>query len=251
MFSDWQERRGDPLALAVTLLAGAFFLLGAVVAWRARGVHAIEEYSIAIAFGSLALVAALDLVPEVMEAAEELTLPVALCLVAVGAVALVLMDRLLPDHHHAEEGEEGTSHIGAMAVLAISVHNLAEGAAIYAIATQDVSAALMLALGVGLHNAPMGMLVYSTLETSRARGAAFLAAAALSTFVGGLIMFFLGNLISEAVMLGVVCVALGMIAYILLDELLPAMIRGKNPVRSIIGIAIGAAFVVAGMGLGE
>jgi ZIP family zinc transporter len=138
-----------------------------------------------------------------------------------------------------------------MAMLAISVHNLAEGAAIYAIATQDISAGLMLALGVGLHNAPMGMLVYSTLETSRARGAAFLASAALSTFVGGLIMFFLGNLISEAVMLGVVCVALGMIAYILLDELLPAMIRGKNPVRSIIGIAIGAAFVVAGMGLGE
>lgn len=235
------------MALAVTLLAGAFFLLGAFVAWRARDVHAIEGYSIAIAFGSLALVAMLDLVPEFMEAVEAISLPVALGLVVAGILVLVAMDRLLPDHHHAEDGEEGASHIGAMAVVAISVHNLAEGAAIYAIASQDITAGLMLALGVGMHNAPMGMLVYTTLETSRSRGVAFLAAAALSTFVGGLVMFLLGGAIDEAVMLGVVCIALGMVLYILFDELLPSMIRGKNPIRSLVGVAIGAAFVLVGL----
>ena len=40
--------------------------------------------------------------------------------------------------------------MGAMAVLAVSVHNLAEGAAIFAIASQDVSAGLALAFGVGV-----------------------------------------------------------------------------------------------------
>ena len=134
-----------------------------------------------------------------------------------------------------------------MAVLAVSVHNLAEGAAIFAIASQDVSAGLALALGVGLHNAPMGMLLYSTMEHNRARGIAVLAAASLSTFVGGFIMFTLGGVIDGAVMDGVVCVALGMIAYILLAELLPAMVRGGDVKRTIIGVAIGAAFVLAGM----
>lgn len=233
------------MALLVTLFAGAFFLLGALVAWRAHGHGAIEDYSVAIAFGSLACVAATDLAPEAVEVAEELGWLLVAALIVAGAVVLIALDRLIPDHH-AEDGEEGAAHIGAMAVLAVSVHNIAEGAAIFAIASQDLSSGLALALGVGLHNAPMGMLFYSTMEHGRARGIAVLAAAVLSTFVGGLVMFLLGGVIDEAIMDGVVCVALGMIAYILLAELLPAMVRRGEPVRSIVGVVIGAAFVLVG-----
>lgn len=234
------------MALLMTLLAGAFFLLGALVAWRVRDRDALEAYSVAIAFGSLALVAATDLVPEALEAAEELGWLVVVALIVAGALALVLLDRVMPDHH-AGEGEEGAAHLGAMAVLAVSVHNLAEGAAIFAIASQDAVAGLTLAFGVGLHNAPMGMLLYSSMEHNRARGAAVLAVASLSTFAGGFVMFALGGMIDEAVMAGVVCVALGMIAYILFAELLPAMVRDGNAKRSILGVLIGAAFVLAGM----
>lgn len=234
------------MALVLTLFAGAFFLIGAFVAWRVRDREVLEGLSVAVAFGSLALVAGTDLLPEAIEAAEELGLVAVVVLVAIGAAALVVLDRAMPDHH-AEEGGEGAAHLGAMAVLAVSVHNLAEGAAIFAIASQDLTAGVALAFGVGLHNAPMGMLLYAAMERSRARGIAVLAAAALSTFVGGFVMFALGGVINDTVMAGVVCVALGMIVYILLVELLPAMVRGGNPVRSVIGVAIGAAFVLFGM----
>ena len=210
-------------------------------------------YSMAIAFGSLACVAVLDLGPESLEAAEELGWPVTVALIVGGAIVLVVLDRLLPHHHHHHHGEEGSeeaAHIGVMAVLAVSVHNLAEGAAIVAIASQDLAAGFLLALGVGLHNAPMGMLLYSSLEQSRRRGIAVLAVASLSTFVGGLVMFCMGNAVDEAVMLGVVCVALGMIAYILFAELLPAMVGTRDAKRTVIGILIGAAFVVLGLSLG-
>ena len=234
------------MALLATLFAGAFFLLGALIAWRVHDRAALEAYSVAIAFGSLALVAATDLLPEAIEAAEELGWLPVFVLVIGGVLALVALDRLMPDHH-AGEGEEGKAHLGAMAVLAVSVHNLAEGAAIFTIASQDISAGMALAFGVGLHNAPMGMLLYSTMEHNRARGIVVLAVASLSTFVGGFIMFALGGVIDEAITLGVVCVALGMIVYILFAELLPAMVRGGDVKRSVIGIVIGAAFVLAGM----
>ena len=247
------------MALAITLLAGAFFLLGAAVAWKARGVRAIGVYSVAVAFGSLACVAAIDLIPEAVEAAEELGPFVTVALVAIGAAILIVLDRVMPDHHTSGEshghmhnhvhGETETAHLGSMAVLAISVHNLAEGAAIYTISTIDLSAGLILALGVGLHNAPMGMLLYSSMEGNRARGVAVLAIATLSTFVGGLLMFLLGSALNESIMLGVVCVALGMIAYILLAELLPAMLRSRDPKRSLAGALIGAAFVLVGASL--
>lgn len=249
------------MALLVTLLAGAFFLVGAAVAWKARGMRAIGVYSVAVAFGSLACVAALDLVPEAMEAVEEIGLFPCIALAVLGIAVLIVLDRALPDHHASGEshgnlhehthGSGETAHIGGMAVLAISVHNLAEGAAIFTIASMDLTAGAILALGVGLHNAPMGMILYSSLEGSRNRGVATLLVATLSTFVGGLAMFLLGDMLSEAVMLGVVCVALGMIAYILLFELLPAMLRTRDAKRSIAGVLIGAAFVLAGLQIGE
>lgn len=248
------------MALAITLLAGSFFLVGAAVAWKARDVQKIGVYSVAIAFGSLACVAALDLLPEAAEAAEELGMALTIALVVAGAVVLVVLDRVMPDHHadgdsHGHRhnhvhGDSEAAHLGTMAVFAISVHNLAEGAAIFTIASFDVTAGLVLALGVGLHNAPMGMLLYSSLEESRKQGIAVLAMAVLSTFVGGLVMFLLGDLISEGMMLGVVCVALGMIAYILFAELLPAMLRAQDPKRSIAGVIIGAAFVLVGVNVG-
>ncbi|MBQ9003328.1 MAG: hypothetical protein IJ087_15875 [Eggerthellaceae bacterium] len=237
------------MPLLLTLLVGVFFLAGAVVAWRAHGREAVEVLSVAIAFGSLACVAALDLVPEVAEVAEELGWLVALLLVAAGVIVLVVLDRAVPDHHgegaHGEEDE--AAHIGVMTVIAISVHNLAEGAAIFTVASQDMSAGVALAVGVGLHNAPLGMLLFSAMERGRTHGIAVLAAAALSTFAGGLLMFLLGGVLDEAVMGGVVCVALGMIGYILLAELLPSMLRSRRPALSALGVVIGAAFVLAGM----
>ena len=233
------------MPVLVSLLSGLFFLLGALVAWRARDRELMQDYSVAIATGALACVALIDLGPEAIEVAEEIGWPAAIGLVVAGAVVLLLLDRALPGHH--DDHEEGASaHLSGMALVAIAVHNLAEGAALYAVASQDLSAGIVLAIGVGMHNAPLGMLLYSSMEQSRAHGIAVLAIAALSPCVGGLLMFALGGVINDAVLGGVVCVALGMIAYILLVELLPTMIRRGNPKRSIVGIIVGVVFVLIG-----
>ena len=234
------------MALALTLLAGLFFLAGAAVAWRVGNREAVEAFSVAIAFGALACVAVTDLGPEAIEAAEELGWPVVIALVVAGLVVLIVLDRAIPDHH-AEGGEEGAAHIGKMAVFAVSVHNVAEGAAIFTIASQDLASGAALAFGVGLHNAPLGMLLFSAFEGGRVRGTIVLSAAVLSTFAGGLAMYFLGGMVDEKVLLGVVCVALGMVVYILFAELLPSMIKNGNVKRNTLGVAIGAAFVLAGM----
>ena len=234
------------MAVLLTLLVGAFFLLGAAVAWKAGDRKTVEAYSVAIAFGALACVAVTDLAPEALEAAEELGWPVVVALVVAGLVVLLAFDRAVPDHH-AESGEEGAAHIGKMAVLAISVHNIAEGAAIFTVASQDIAAGTALAFGVGLHNAPLGMLLFSAFEGGRARGVAVLGIAALSTFVGGLAMSCLGGALDEAILLGIVCVALGMVLYILFAELAPAMAHGGGTRRNVLGVAVGVAFVLAGM----
>ena len=233
------------MALAVTLLAGAFFLVGAAIAWKIPNDDLLEDYSIAIAFGSLICVVAIDLAPEAIEFAEEFGWLPAIGLVAGGVLGLIALDHLTPGHGDAS-GYESGARVSGMTFLAVFIHNLAEGAAIYAIASQNFSAGLLLALGVGLHNAPMGILLCSLIKQNLARGMAILVAVTLSSFAGGLIMFALGNVIDEAVLDGIVCVALGMIAYISFAELLPAMIHRRNLKRSLVGVIIGAAFVIAG-----
>ena len=78
-------------------------------------------------------------------------------------------------------------HVSVAVVIALTVHNIIEGMSVYGVATQSVTAAFLLAFGIGIHNMPMGMIIYSGVrDQSLGRRVGILAVAALSTFVGGL-----------------------------------------------------------------
>ena len=50
-----------------------------------------------------------------------------------------------------------------MSSVAIILHNIIEGMAVYSMAAESLNVGVMIAFGVGLHNIPMGMIIYSTL----------------------------------------------------------------------------------------
>ena len=70
--------------------------------------------------------------------------------------------------------------------------------AVYSVARESLQMGIVMALAVGLHNVPMGMILYTTLrkETKR-RMYGLLAAAVLSTFVGGLLMAALWTVLTD------------------------------------------------------
>ena len=254
-------------ALLISLLAGATIVLGGLVVRLSRGARRIEHFSIALAAGSMLALLAFDLGPELSEGfAAGAHLQVLAGLVA-GFAGLVALDRAIPDHEgvaagraHAgaggaagadEEHDGNAAHIGLISAVAIALHNVIEGMAVYSVTLSSTSAGALYALAIALHNVPVGMLLFSTLGKGRpALRRGVLAAVTLSTFAGAVLMAALARAVPEAVMVFFVAAAAGMICYILVMELAGRLVRSRPAWVSIAGCAAGFLIVVAASFLG-
>ena len=241
------------MELLITTLAGLSIAIGFAIVHFAKNPHTIAHLSIALAFGAMLSLAIFDLGPEMVEIAGEYgALPAVLAALA-GLAVLFLLDRFLPDfghgHDHAHHGGHGFDmdhaiHIGLMATVALVVHNVLEGMTVYAISAESLAEGASYAFGIVLHNLPVGMLIYATLaeEEHRVKTAAIVVAL-LSTAFGGLIMMFGGANGPEIVRELVECAALGMVAYIVLFELLPQVVHDIRHGSTIACMVVGFALV--------
>lgn len=244
------------MGLLITFVLGIFVLIGAAIAGFAKDEQRVSELSVAVALGAIVVLLLMDLLPETIEGIEHLGWLATLLAVAVGFVILLLLDRFLPESHEAHgdvHGHEHGSalHISIAVVIALTVHNIIEGMSVYGVSVESASAAGMLAFGIGIHNLPMGMIVYSGMRgQSLARRVTILAVAALSTFAGGLVMFALGANANDLVVHFMIALTVGLLLYIVIMELIPSVARAHDKKRAAIGIIAGAAVVLVGVLLG-
>lgn len=245
------------MGLGVTFALGIFVLAGAAVAGLAKDGRRIRDVSVAVALGAMVMLLVEDLVPEALEEGASLGWPLGLAGVALGVLALVALDRFLPEEHHGHAGSghghggevnhfDSGLHISIATTIALVVHNVLEGMSVFTLASQSLSMAVVLGIGVGLHNVPMGMIVYSGLRyESNVRKVVVLAFASLSTFFGGLIMWVLSSAVDERVVAFMVCLTIGLLIYIVCFELIPHVRHAQNKRLSAVCIAVGVLAVAA------
>ncbi len=234
------------MGLLITFVLGLFIVAGALVAQHAKDHARIEHISVAVAAGAMAALVVLDLIPEALEELPDgkwFLLPVFL---NIGILLLKLLDAFVPEH----EGH-GAAHIGIVSTIAIVLHNIIEGMAVYSMTGESARVGALMALGVGLHNIPMGMMIGSTLQEDRHnRMVILLTLAAVSTFVGGVLMHFLWTHIGGMLIGALISMTLGMILYIECFELVPHLLRAPDRRRSVIGALAGIAVVAVSTLLG-
>ena len=190
-----------------------------------------------------------DLIPEMLEHMEGVSFIWIILLVILGIGVLKGLDFFVPDHDDHDGphkcSEENLVHIGIVSLIAIVLHNIIEGMAVYSLSVESIKTGLLVALGVGLHNIPMGMVIASTMENdNKKRKIISYSLAILSTFIGGLLMRFIHSFISDMVIGILICITLGMILYIVLFELIPHILHSKKKKVSIIGIVIGIIIIL-------
>lgn len=237
------------MGILITFILGIFILLGVVVVRLAKGSRLIEQLSISIALGTMCSLVGIELIPDVLETFTGKQLIPAGIAVVIGIAVLKLLDTFIPDHEHGHNEEEQTQenviHIGIISAVAIVLHNIVEGMAVYNLTGESLKVGILMAFGVGLHNIPMGMLIYSTLQRdSRRKQIIILGAAAGSTFFGGLLMAWISPVLNEFVIGILVCLALGMLLYIIIFELLPHLIHSSRKWLSVLGTVIGIAIIL-------
>lgn len=233
------------MGLLVTFILGIFILIGVLIIKLTKNSKIVEQLSISIALGTMSSLIILDLIPEILEIFKVDNIILVIGFILLGIIILKLLDMFIPEHDH-EHGlshdcsHENLVHIGIISTLAIVLHNIIEGMAVYSMITENFRMGALVAIGVGLHNIPMGMIIYSTLEKeNKTKKMALLTASIFSTFIGGVLMSLISSLLNEFVIGLLICITLGMLIYITLFELIPHILHNKNKKLSILGIIIG------------
>lgn len=238
------------IGLLTTLLLGVFILIGALLAFLTKKKDKVIDFSIGLALGVIIMLIITDLLPEIIEQLGLRYIYIFIIGIVIGYFILRILDKFIPDHDHNEakdldrkELKENLIHIGIVTSLALVLHNIIEGMAVYGSIISNTKLGLAVTLGIGFHNIPLGMVIAGTFYQSNEniwKTISIIGAVALSTFLGGLIMFFLNLSTINPIVLGtLLSTTLGMLLYISLSELLPRIKESKDRRVSYLGMVIG------------
>ncbi len=243
------------MGLWLTFLLGFFIVLGGIIVFYTQNSDRFIHFSIALASSVIGMLILIDLIPEVFEIIpftgwlKYLSILVG---IAFGFVILYVLDKFIPDHEDdpktKEDDQKNLEHIGLISSIALFLHNVVEGMAIYLLAYNDPKAAFMASLAVGLHNIPLGMIITSAFyqqNGNRKKTFLIISLIALSTFFGGLLvwLFPFENYI-ELVEVISLTITIGMLLFILIRELIPKMCKTPDKKISILGFGLGIVLLL-------
>ena len=248
----------NQIGLLTTFILGIFILIGAGISLLVNKKDKIIDFSIGLAFGVIITLIITDLLPEIFEGLGLKHILLFIIFTTIGFFILRLFDKFIPDHHehhmNKKENNANLAHIGIMTTLAIILHNIIEGMAVYSTALSNSSLAVSLAVGVGFHNIPLGMVIASSLyHSSKNHKKALISIilVSISTFCGGLIMYSFRFVNLNNIVLGILLsLTLGMLLFIVIDELYPRIKNTSQKKVIYSGVLLGIILLVISMIIG-
>lgn len=246
--------------LLTALAAGATALGGLVAILVPRPGDRMLAHGLAFSAGVMIYVSAAELVPDALALSPAAAVGLAL---VVGLGVAAALDRGIGAGSGSDAkanasgrgtvNDDRTGHqrrilrVGLLSGLAITLHNLPEGAAVLFSSLNSAGVGLAVALAVALHNIPEGLV--SALPVYRATGrrsAAFAVAAVsgLAEFLGAALVYaLLQNWMTEA-RLGLIYAGVsGVMVYIALRTLLPEALRLRPAREPLVSLAAGMALM--------
>lgn len=169
-----------------------------------------------------------------------------------GIVFLLVIDSVVP-HLHAgskePEGKKSRLNRTSMLMLAVTIHNLPEGAACGAIfagvlsgeETVTLAGAIALSIGIAIQNFPEGAILSLPLRSegnSRMKSFAMGALSGIVEPVGAVAAILLAGLVTP-ILPYLLAFAAGAMIYVVVEELIPESSEGEHSNVGTIGFAVG------------
>ena len=174
-----------------------------------------------------------------------------------GVFFLLLMDSLIPHLHLGSDKPEGAkSRLGrtAMLMLAVTIHNLPEGAACGAIFAGVISGdgsvtlagAITLSIGIAIQNFPEGAIISLPLRSeghSKVKSFLLGSLSGIVEPIGALLAILLAGLVTPVLpyMLGF---AAGAMIYVVVEELIPEASEGEHSNLGTVAFVVGFALMM-------
>ena len=158
-----------------------------------------------------------------------------------GMLTAFLIDSFIPE---AGKGENGAMfRVGIFSMLALLLHNLPEGIAVFVGGCADLRIGLSLSIAIALHNIPEGISVALPIAASTGRRSQGVIAATLSGLsepAGAVLAYlFLAPLFGDVLLATIFALVAGLMLYVVFDELLPAALSERRPGWALAGILAG------------
>lgn len=225
------------MELLLTALVGLFMMIGTILFLLTKSSKKIINFSIGLGFGILLFLVIFELIPEVIELFSSKydvvkTIIYTILLIGLGIILLKVLDLFIPDHDSANHNKKHFLHIGIVTSIAVLIHNILEGIAVYSNLQNNLSFGALLCIGVGLHNIPLGMFLTSSFykaTNNTKKTIIIMLALSLSTLIGGVLAVLFNSIMAESLANAcILAITIGMLVYIIAFELLPTIIKEKK-----------------------
>ena len=221
------------IVLLTALGVGGATVIGAIIGFLFKNIsHRFSDIVLSFAAGIMLCAAVIGLILPSLEYGGELGIIKTLAGIALGAICMKLIDKLVPHLHRVKDGEveleehKRNSSIDKVIlfVLAIAIHNFPEGiAAGVGFGAGNNAEAFVIAAGIALQNIPEGMVIIGPMLASGIQPKKTFIYAILTGVVeviGTMVGYFAAS-ISVAVLPFALSFAGGTMLYVISDEMIP------------------------------
>lgn len=239
-----------------TLCAGLATVFGALFVSNGEN-KKLQGFALAFATGIMLMIAIGELLPDSL---ESLGLVSSIVFMAIGILLSLFLDLVLPHHHdHDDDHDKQPGHyidececshhdtVSKGMVIALLLHNIIEGFATGLTAVSDSRLGISMALGIALHNIPIGATLAISLMSAgktKIRSMIDTTLIGLSQPLGafiGLCMF--GFSATSIILSYAMALVGGILIFIAFDELWPAARNSASRNLSIIALTFGLCFI--------
>ncbi|WP_392567091.1 zinc transporter ZupT [Utexia brackfieldae] len=227
--------------LILTILAGASTFIGAILGiLTKKPSEKLLGFSLGFAAGIMLLISLMEMLPAAL-ATPSISPILCYIMFMLGLLGYFVIDRLLPHYHPqdipCEQGDlaciEQYQHAhqhkikrtAILLTLGISIHNFPEGIATFVTASANLELGIGIAVAVAIHNIPEGLAVAAPIyiATGSKWQALFWASiSGLSEILGGVLTFvLLGHYVTATMMASIMALVSGIMVALAVDELIP------------------------------
>ncbi len=259
------------LAFLLTLLAGLSTGIGSAIAFFAKKTNTrFLATSLGFSAGVMIYISLVEILVEAQEIlqhemGEKSGYWAAILAFFGGILFIAIIDKLVPSDTNPHEAKcmdgvtpcdrknENLMRTGVFTALAVAIHNLPEGLAVFIAASQSPKIAIPIVVAIAIHNIPEGIAVsvpiyYATGSKKKAFKYSFLSG--LSEPVGALVGYLVLMPFMNDTLFGIIFAGVaGIMVFISVDELLPAAREYGEHHLSIYGLIAGMAIMAISLGL--
>lgn len=240
------------VVLVLSIISIFFLLVGTLIVFSTHNSSKVMTFSVSLGFVVLVLLGIMHLIPDALEffkvsLSDTKSYLFLILFTVLGFVVILLFDLFGGHHHEHDKDKNHYHHISIITCIFLVIHNFIEGMTLYSSVLLNYETAVILTLGIGLHNIPLGFTLSSTFNKiyNKNKTLLFIILIGLSYLFGALVAYKFNDIFMNPIILGIALTfTFGMILYIALYEFLPLIKESNDKQTRNFGLISGVVLMI-------